>query len=426
MSDEQKTFSNDGAASDGAASNGAASDGSSDGQTSVLPTISPREPLPADKPWTGELSLPSIPDTDDDGSSLVSRVVGYTLGFVGLLATAALVVAGLIHVDVTVDAPGTLDPQTVWPVRAQEAGTIASMHVASGDTVSRGHVLARLDSMHLLHERARLQANLASQRLALARDRASDDLDAEQQQYTSATAQATLIRSRADLRDRLAAHGLASDVDSVLRTYEPGQHVGIDRAISDLKTAQARVQTVSSETGRAEVRRLDRAVKRAELNRITADLRNVETRLSRLRLTSPADGVVLTDRLEQLHGQYVQPGDLLFEVAALDGWRAHLYVGEQDVHEIEPGDPVKLEVRAFRDSRQELLPATVAAVAASPVPAGQAVQGGRYRVTVRLDAEAIAAFGADRLRQGYRVDGNVITNSGRALTLLWEYLVGTV
>lgn len=396
----QTTFSNDGASSNGAA------------------TQSPPE-----------LALPSLPDAEDDSTSFVTRTVHWTLFTLAALVALTLVVGTTVSIDLTVESTGVLEPQTVWPVRATEAGTVTSLHVQTGDTVSAGQPLVRLDSLALTHRRAQLRADREAQRVALRRTRAARALDGEQQQFAVARAEAALVRARADLRDRLAAHGRAPDVDSFLAQHTPGAHVGLDRAVSDLRDARASLRAARSELDRDAIRALDVQERAASIRRTNADLAQVEARLARLTVTAPTRGVVLTDRIERLSGRYVSPGDLLLEVATLDGWKAHLFVPEQDVADVAPGDPVKVEIRAFRDASRELVPGTVTAVAAEPTsassPGGAAPSRAKqYRITVSLDPSAVDRIGGQQLRHGYTVEGKVITRSGRILTLFWDYLSG--
>jgi hypothetical protein len=45
-----------------------------------------------------------------------------------------------------------------------------------------------------------------------------------------------------------------------------------------------------------------------------------------------------------------------------------------------------------------------------------------YRVTIMLNESEIESVGRDRLREGYSVEGKIITRSGRIISLLWSYL----
>ena len=51
-----------------------------------------------------------------------------------------------------------------------------------------------------------------------------------------------------------------------------------------------------------------------------------------------------------------------------------------------------------------------------------AIPSGFYRVTATLDRKQLEKMGIENFRRGYTVQGNVITRSGRIITLLWNYL----
>jgi hypothetical protein len=131
----------------------------------------------------------------------------------------------------------------------------------------------------------------------------------------------------------------------------------------------------------------------------------------------------------------VRQGDILFEVAEIDEWRVQLLVGQQDIHEIQRGDEAKVEIVAFKSEKKDLLYGRVESVASEPIggsstgPSGasgprSASARGMYRVTVVLDPSEIESVGRARLREGYTVEGKIITRSGRIVTLVWRYLRG--
>jgi hypothetical protein len=76
-------------------------------------------------------------------------------------------------------------------------------------------------------------------------------------------------------------------------------------------------------------------------------------------LRSPIDGVVLTKDLELRAGEFIQPGTLFAEVAALDAWVLQIEVPEKRIGRIETyvpktGDPKPLNVRYILYSQSAL------------------------------------------------------------------------
>lgn len=381
-----------------------------------------------------DLKLPGIPDVQNTGTRVVRRVVGLTFLVLAVLIGAALLIGSLVSIDLTIDARGTLEPVHVVPVRAQETATIASIPVMTGDTVSSRQVLARMDSLQVDSELSRLRAQRNARWIALQRAQASQPIERQRQSYQQEQAEADLIRAKANLREQLANYGYSTDVDEVLDTYTTGTHIAIDRALAEVIRARSNVNSAEMQQSLIDLNRFDIQQQRAEIEQLDAQIGALAQRLDRLTVRSPTEGVVLTERIERLPGRLVQQGETLFEVAELDEWRVQLLVGERDVHEIQPGDSAKVEIVAFQSEKKELIRGTVTSVASEPIGRAGQMQGrsagaapaagasGQYRVTIHLAESEIEKVGRDRLRQGYSVEGKIITSHGRIVSLLWRYL----
>jgi len=380
----------------------------------------------------GELDLPDVPDVDNLGTRLVRRVVGLTFSIIGGLLVVALLVGFFVRIDTTIDAQGRLEPVSREEIRTQESASVVDVLVSSGDTVSKGQTLIQLDTLQLTSELARLRSEYRTLALERKRSEATTVLEGREQTYSREQAESELLRARANLREQLATYGYdpEADVDSVLTSYTRGTHIAIDRALAEVMSAQARLQSTKTEGKRVELAGLDRRKQTAELQSLSDQIRILEQRLKRRTITAPISGVVLTDRLEDFQGRFIQKGELLLEVARLEEWRADLFVTERNVSKISEGDRAKVEIQAFQDETKELVHGTVSSVAVEPMrtqgqPVRQSsasVNSDRYRVTIRLDPEEVRTVSRGKLRQGYTVEGKVITNSGRILRLLWDYL----
>jgi len=85
----------------------------------------------------------------------------------------------------------------------------------------------------------------------------------------------------------------------------------------------------------------------AKLAQAAAQLRLLEENLTRLQLVAPFDGIVVSGDLSQLLGSPVQKGELLFQVAPLDGYRTILEVDERDIAYVKAGQSVELGLSAL-------------------------------------------------------------------------------
>lgn len=383
-----------------------------------------RNGAPSDE---SRLKLPGIPATENTSTGIVRRFVTLTFVVIAVLLVVAGLAGTFVEIDLTIDARGTLEPVTVQPVRSQETAVVLDVPVTTGDTVAAGDVLARLDSLDLTGQLARLRAERNGYWYALRRARALQPIERDEQQFQTEQARAQLISAQAELREELANYGYPTNIDEVLETYDTGEHIAIDRALSEVIRARSALNASRIAVDRLGLVRFDLRQQEAQIQKLDAQIATLQARLDRLVIRAPTDGVILTEQIERLQGRLVRQGDIMFEVAKIDEWRAQLLVGQQDIHEIQVGDEAKVEIVAFKSEKKDLIYGNVESIASEPMDglsAGQApgASRGMYRVTVVLDESEVESIGRSRLREGYTVEGKIITRSGRIVTLIWRYL----
>ena len=89
----------------------------------------------------------------------------------------------------------------------------------------------------------------------------------------------------------------------------------------------------------------DRATMRtleARQDQARTRMRKADELLARAHLAAPIDGVVITGDLSGAYGTPVQRGELLFEIAPLDGYRVVLQVDERDIIHVAPSQRGRL------------------------------------------------------------------------------------
>lgn len=382
------------------------------------------------------LRLPELPHEGQPGSSFVHRSVTLTLLTITALVAIGVVAACVIRMDVTVKASGVLEPIRIYPVRAMEAGMIDAVLVQTGDTVHPGQPIVRMDTVEAAAQLAQLQAQYRGTDIDRRRSATADPLQRQQTAQRSAQASAHLSAALATLRQRMIEYDLGTNVDSLLAAYVPGRHVTIDQAVSDVRNAQAEIRLSGAEGAVQDLSRFDREKMGTQLDELSAQIAAARTRLSRLTVLAPTAGVVLTEQTERLPGAVVREGEQLVELGDLQEWRVLLTVTERDVHKIQLGDSVKVDLPAFDESERKQLGGRVVYVAPEPVssqtgatvggaaaePQGAQGGAGGYRVIASLSRAQLEKMGLAKFRRGYTVQGNVITRSGRIITLLWNYL----
>ena len=220
---------------------------------------------------------------------------------------------------VTVTATGTVEPTNKVAVSSELSGTVRSVEVDYNDKVTRGQILARLDTdkLEATVEHARAQVASAQARV----DAAQATLDEATQNYSRAGA--------------LEQRGTITRESLQAATAE--QH----RAVAQLgiATADARVAA--------------------------ADLAMSEADLAKACICSPIDGVVLDSNVEA--GQIVAASlqaPVLFTLAEdLRSMELRVDVDEADIGKVKAGDTATFTVEAYQD---RTFPAVISSVRLSP------------------------------------------------------------
>ena len=170
----------------------------------------------------------------------------------------------------------------------------------------------------------------------------------------------------------------------------PGDEVRSEQVLATLEDRDlqlertkllSRKQQVVNEY-RVAIAKHDRAqvsILKSQLDQIQAELARAEALLSRTRLQSPFDGVIVSGDLSQALGAPVERGQVLLEVAPLDRYRVVVKTDERDLRYVHAGQHGTLVLAAHPEKRH---PITVTSI--TPVAA---VEEGRtfFRVEAALD-----------------------------------------
>jgi RND family efflux transporter MFP subunit len=145
---------------------------------------------------------------------------------------------------------------------------------------------------------------------------------------------------------------------------------------------------------------------RAQMAQAEAEVKLLEERLARTRLLAPIDGAIISGDLSRSLGMPVERGQVLFEIAPLDGYRVVLEVDEWDIADISLGQQGQLTLSALP---AEHLPLTVESISTvSQAEEGHAV----FRVEASLQGRS------DYLRPGMQGVAKVLVER-RNLLRIW-------
>ena len=227
--------------------------------------------------------------------------IGSKAGAAEVLYTTEAVAKGDLVVVVT--ATGTVQPTTEVEVSSELSGTLASVLVDYNDTVTVGQVLAQLDPTKLVAQVDNARAQLASAKARVT------------QAEASAREAAAVLKTQQEL----AARGVATRKDMVgFEASDQRAQAAVEIALADLTLAEANLDLVSADLGKAEIR-------------------------------SPINGVVL-DRTAEA-GQIVAASfeaPVLFKLAEdLERMQLLVDIDEADIGKVKVGNPADFTVEAY-------------------------------------------------------------------------------
>ena len=129
-----------------------------------------------------------------------------------------------------------------------------------------------------------------------------------------------------------------------------GQTVGILKNLpltSDYEGASAQFLLASERAKEASRKYADFGPAMKEREHQAAQLEQYSEMDKELKVTSPIGGTVVTPRVQDLSGLYLNSGQEVLEVADLSVLRARIYVPEYEMYKLRPGAQARLQVAGF-------------------------------------------------------------------------------
>ena len=280
---------------------------------------------------------------------------------------------------VSVSATGNLQPTNQVDVGSELSGLITRINVDNNDRVTKGQVLAQLDT-------SRLQDAINQSRAALASAQAS-----------VAQAQATAQQSRANLARLEEVYRLSGGKVPSATELDTGK-ADYARAVAGVRTAEAAV-----------------AQARAQLS-------SDQTQYSKASIRSPVNGVVLSRQVEL--GQTVAASlnaPVLFTIAEdLSRMWLEVKVDEADVGQVRDGQRATFQVDAFPG---RTFPATIERV---DVGANASSTTGTTTSSASAAANTVVAYTArltvsnpeELLRPGMTATADIVTSEKKNVLLV--------
>lgn len=401
-------------------------------------------------------------------------LAGWLLRLLVALLAAMLLWAAFGRLDIVAVAEGKLVPSSYLKIlQPAEQGIVREILVKEGETVEAGQVLIRMDPVLTAADVDATRAELHNKRIALRRIdaqmnggrflRAQDDpedlfLQVEAQfranllAYENALAQERSLLDKAK-HDLEAARATHAKLEQVLPHYAEqerafakltgdgfaGRILFTDKQRERIEREQdLRTQTSAIRAGQALVEQSERKIAQitadyrrglqterveaaAQAEKARQELAKHEHRYGLLELRAPQPGRV-KDLATHTAGTVTAPGTILMTlVPEEDELLAEVWVSNQDVGFVRPGQEVKLKLVAFQFQKYGMLEGRVRRVSADATEAPSAntrsdALTGRdrpmgplnYRALVELNSQTLRANEAQyRVSPGMQVAGEI-------------------
>ena len=124
------------------------------------------------------------------------------------------------------------------------------------------------------------------------------------------------------------------------------------------------------------------AIANEKVDQANIQLRLIEQQITRTQLIAPTDGIIISDDISQSLGAPVKQGQILFEIAAAQGYLVQLFVDERDIAALEVGQTGHIKLTS--------LPADVFEFTLKTITPISEVRNGRnfFRVEASLESES--------------------------------------
>jgi HlyD family secretion protein len=380
------------------------------------------------------------------------------------MVLAAITWGGRTEVDLVVRSQGRVRPMvkmsrlansvseenTVSPSRD---GRIVKLHVKAGDLLSKGDVIAELDSARLQNDVARHERTVQAAEKELAGIARTCGLI--EQRYKAATlkAKAELAQAESEIRNARERRAMeikrltislnlakessvrheqlfsqqfasAEDYEQAIAKFETAQ-VDIEKARLPIDDARVNVfrhaLDLLSKDYAVELWKLEseRQVNAEKLAATRMELANLTLELDHSIVRSPGKGTITS--LGVKVGDVVKQGQSILAMVDLDGFRIDVSVKSEDIGHLNIGMPVRIKIDAYDYQQYGTVTGRIFFVSPDSSLTENAAQGTRpmYIVKIRLDADKLVRgnnYGEIKLGMTGTVD--IVTDRENVLSLL--------
>jgi multidrug efflux pump subunit AcrA (membrane-fusion protein) len=341
---------------------------------------------------------------------------------------AAVLFLFVFDMQLRIGAPFKVLALNEVTVRTETEGIIVEMpgNVREGSRVSKNDVIARLRDFEKQQTLSELKGALAAKQSELALLRAGarpEELDRKQKLVETKRIEVANARRNEEQRNQLAQQlerkrtELQLDQQTLKRTLElvaggVAPRVDLDKAQNavqvrekEIAEIEAAIRVVTEIADResdlkerefaeaeSELRLMKAGSRPESIRQVQADIAKLSEKvtlldqeLEKTEIRAPIDGIVTTPFVERKLNQHLNPGDEVARLVDISRVTVEMYVPEQDIADVRPGNVVLIQSRSV--SSEDLTPAGNQLPRVDFIaPVAQAING-RQMVVVRSEVQ---------------------------------------
>ena len=334
-------------------------------------------------------------------------------GLLVALGTLAVVGGFLFKIDEVVTVQGQLESigGTV-DVKTPAGGRVAEVLFKDGDLVEKGQLLMKFDTRQAADEKATLISLIA-----LEEDKLESSL------ATIASQQETLKSRQKVLEQRLITKTtITKELQNLVRQggfqrvqllEQQDQVFELQSKLSELREQQAQL-LLQSDQIRLEARK--------SLDQMRNRLKQSELQLQYQVVMAPVTGIVFDPQARQ--EGVLQAGERILSIVPQAGLYAEVFVPNQDIGFVQPGQEAKVRVDAFPFTRYGELNGKVTQIGADSLPPDQSMSFYRFPVKLKLERGYLETQGRKiTLQSGMAITTNLKLREKRVISLISDLLV---
>lgn len=194
------------------------------------------------------ISLPDIEVKKNFGIRFITKAVSITFIILAAATLVALIIVFTVHMDMTIDADGILEPSGIYHIHSPAQSMIKKVLVSSGKEVSLDQPLVILDSTQIQKALIDIQFQMASYKNTLEEKTTKAEFDKKENELSLEKSEAQLLSSKASFRDRMSGYFPHADIDSLMHNFKPGINVTLDYAMAEIKSAETDIKLKNSQS----------------------------------------------------------------------------------------------------------------------------------------------------------------------------------